>query len=263
MFGSMKIGTKIGAGFALMIALFCLFCGIVIFNEHSVKKECDSLSSERMPLQDNVSDMVHTISGVMLDMRTYGLTYDSSCYESAVSGFNQLDGELERIREIVSQAGLKSSMESDLDGISRAASQYRALSAETKAVAEALMGNQSAVNKTTTTFQERCDDYLSPQYEKLGADIKKGSSAEILENRRTKIRLMNEALLTGNQVQSAVYKTVISRDTGSIGKAVKHVETVEQAIDQLFPLTTKPEDIDRPEWHQGICGSISIGRRED
>ncbi|MBN2785799.1 MAG: hypothetical protein JXR25_13340 [Pontiellaceae bacterium] len=241
----MKLGTKIIVGFVGVIAMSSLLSGFAIYQMNSVKVDSNALSDDHMPLLSKVTDMNSTISQIMLDMRTYGLTHKQTDYENAMSGFSSLENLLQEITELAQRAGIENALQQDIAGLSKSAAKYKEQSKETKTTSEALINHQEALGKAANAFQQECATYLNPQYEKLEADIKNGADTSILENRRVKIQLMNKAMQLGLKIPSELYKAIASQSGQNIKSTIDEISMVDSTVDQIKPLTTKPEDIER------------------
>jgi len=236
MFKNMKLGTKIGVGFGLLILIAMVQGSVAVWNMKAVITESTDLAQKDVPTV-MVNDRVGMFSQkAMYAMRGYVLSEEKHFLEETRKNLAELKKALKQTKELaVSQnlAKLKDAAEQAEVKLN----EYEQLVNESAAKVDLMAEGRKKLGELAINFLKRCSEYLDSQNETLGKEIKDGADAATLEDRLVKIGLINKVIALGNQVIIATQKKESLGDSKIIKNAMRDLDAVIKNLDEIESVT--------------------------
>jgi methyl-accepting chemotaxis protein len=231
-----KLGTKIGVAFAVLMLLALAMGSVAVWNTIAVKKAAEKLTKEYLPGVRLASAQERNFGRVVLGDTVYGYTQDVR--------FLQLGQKaLADVRKNLQEAQTLAKASPDLAGFRKLTEKAGVkLNLFERQVNEAsvscadLMRNYGQLRETNEFFNTSANQYLSEQLDAFkndkGKELDPGRQAETIQ----KISLIGELLSLGNKVLLAVSAAQAEGNLKAVDEA-KTFQGIEKKIDALQALT--------------------------
>jgi methyl-accepting chemotaxis protein len=127
MFKNMKLGAKIGLGFASLILLACLLGGLAVYNMKTASTNSTKLATEYVPEVKIATELRAAANRVMYQMRGYALTTEDSYYEAAQKELEAVDKNLKEADELADKAIYLKALKGQVEEATAAIDEYKKL----------------------------------------------------------------------------------------------------------------------------------------
>ncbi len=239
----MKLGTKIACGFASLIVISALLGGLAIYNMKQVEAESVKLAEEYVPEVDLCNNVERFSSGVMLEMRGYGLTQDKVFYDKGMANFKELDSWLDKCSELAKTAKNLVKLGPAVDKNKSDVAEYKSLVAQTVELDKKMAENRQGLDTAATDYMKNCEEYLASQNRKMAEQITAGDTPEKLQDRLIKITGINDIIDICNATRVACFKGQAMREPKLIEEAVGNFDEMEKLFDDLRKITKEADNL--------------------
>ena len=229
-FQDYKLGTRIGAGFAALLAIALALGGLGVWNMLKVKGDSEILANEYMAEVAIVSDLETEVRETMYEMRGYGLTGDEAFLERGKKHLDAVQNKhIKEAQSLAQKATHLTKLRGAAENIDRGVGEYEALVKETVDHEKSIDKTREGLNAAAKRFMEGSYSYLKDQNELISKDMRLASNRDDLVERLEKITVINDVIDLGNATRLAVWKAQATRD----------VKAVEQALGNFAELDKK------------------------
>ncbi len=236
MMRNMKLGTKIGVGFGLLIIIALILGGMAVFNMKGVSKESTMLAKEYVP-EVNVGAKIRGASNrIMYAMRGYGFTDNEKYHKEAQKELAALTNALEQGRSLDDKAENLEKLTGQLDTVKQQQEKYRSAVEDTVEAVTALNLYRDELDRSAAVYMNQSAKFLEGQNKAFKKD---------LAERRKKIDLVTQLLNLGNGVRVLNFKAQSLEDPAMMEKAVQRLDDVSDLVESLRSITRDEEDIRR------------------
>ena len=196
------MGMKIALGFGLLIVISIVLGIVGIWNMSKVSRNSIILSSEYVPEVSVASDISGAASRVMYEMRGFGLSEDKTYYEAGVKELDALDKAFKDAQALESKSKNLTTLKAQLDTAVNAVAQYKALSAKTLSLIDAMAAKKKNLDDNAAEYMKNCHLYLDSQNKDFKAELALGKATpgliQKLNERFSKITMVNDIIDLGN-----------------------------------------------------------------
>lgn len=245
MFKNMKLGTKIAAGFGIILAIALFLGGLSVVSMTGVKSGAEELSKIRVP-QILVSNEVQltTLEG-MYEMRRYQFTYEKESLEAGKAKFKELNTYLTKAKQEVLDKYEEHVpvMKEELPKAISGAEEYNKMIEKTEALVNDSVLHREEMDKAAREFMTEAASYLKSQEDKLIEEIKGKTAADKIIERVRKTQGINNVIDLGNEVRVGNFKAQALRDLEMAKSALKNFESINSEIDTLLKTTRQEQNI--------------------
>jgi methyl-accepting chemotaxis protein len=238
MFKNMKIGTKIGAGFGILILIACILGGLAIKNMSTIEGKSIILSEEYAPEVELANSVERNSAKIMNAMAKYSFSEDRGYLEAAMDRMKRLDEQVVNTEKLAEKAAHLVKLKGSITEIKGNVGEYKKLVADTEKTLALIEGNRAALLSAATIFMENCNQYLASQNEKMKQEMVAGVEAAKRSERLEKNIIINDVIDLGNSCRIAAWKSQALRDPKVIEEVLKNFDSIADKLTQLRKITT-------------------------
>ncbi|MDM8525015.1 HAMP domain-containing methyl-accepting chemotaxis protein [Desulfococcaceae bacterium HSG8] len=245
-FKNMKIATKIGLGFGILIVIILILGIFAIINTNRVRSESKILAEEYLPEVELAANIERYSLLAMYEMRGYALSNEKEYHERGLSYLEKIKKYLPGARELAVSHEHLVKLRQEIDTIDKEVKKYEKLVDKTDEKNVAIKKNQDILDTSAAIYMRNCYEYLESQNKKAEREIRSSETANLL-NRLKKIDLVNDIIDLGNAARVANFKSQARRDPGFIQHILKNFDAIEKKLDEIRSVTTREIDLQRLE----------------
>ena len=232
----MKLGTKIGLGFGVLIIISMILGGLAVFNMKNVSSESQTLAEEYVPEVDVGAKIRGAANRIMYAMRGYGFTENENFFKEAQKELQALKSGVDSGRELDSQAKDLTKLGPSLDKIQGAMENYEQAMGQTQASVQALNEYRNELDANALTYMQSSSKFLEHQNKAFKQD---------LSERQKKISLVSSLVELGSEARVLNFKAQATEDMTLMSEAINELDEVETIVSDLRTITRDQEDLDR------------------
>ncbi|MFM1944777.1 MAG: Dipeptide chemoreceptor protein, partial [Verrucomicrobiota bacterium] len=251
---SMKLGTKLYAGFGGVLALAVILGGVSMWKMAAVRSDAGHMAEDLMPAVLVGNEVEREALRTMYAMRGYGYTAEATFLEQGRSGLRDVGGRLDEAVALAESGGetllfLARSAERARSEVQK----YEGLVDETEVVTGRLDGARHVMDQAAVAYMARCSSYLQGQNEKMQGYLDacvladEDIEADWIEDRVFKINLVNEIIDLGNAIRVGNFKAQATRDPVLFREVQGLFARVQEKLDALNGVTQLAADLDNIE----------------
>ena len=239
MFKNLKIGSKIGAGFGLLIVIACILGGLAIKSMHTIEEKSTILSDEYAPEVEIANGVERNAAKVMYQMRGYAYSEDRKFLEAGMERMKRLDERIGQAEELAGKAKNLTKLKGAAVEIKESVSTYKKLADDTEKTIGMIHDNRATMDASAAVYMKNCEEFLASQNEKLKQEFAAGVEAAKLTERLEKNIIVNDIIDLGNMCRIAAFKSQALRDPKLIQDALKNFDAMTEKFTRLRKLTTQ------------------------
>ena len=233
----MKLGTKIALGFGVLIVISLLLGGMAVYEMGNVSGESNKLAFEYVPEVAIANELERTSLLTMYAMRGYALSEEEAYLTESRKMLGEVNGSLDKARVLSDKAVHLEKLKGQLATATAAVKEYSDLADQTVNKNQALAQNRQALNKEAEIYMANCNEFLASQNEAMKKEFQAGSEAYKLEERLTKITVVNDIIALGNTARLAAWKSQAQRDPKIIQEAMSLFDSMNKKLEELRAIT--------------------------
>ncbi|SHO53388.1 methyl-accepting chemotaxis protein, partial [Desulfopila aestuarii] len=241
----MKLGIKIGLGFAALLIISICLGGLAIFNMSNIKTKSTMLEKEYVPEVGIANQIERSSFRTMYAMRGYGFTGEKSLLDNANENIKALHERLDQAKVLGDNSPNLKALKPAVEKVEKELADYEKAVAETVEVNAKMDEYRHQLDSSAKEYMDNCNDFLAGQNKKMEADIKAGLSEEQLDERLEKITVVNDIIDVGNATRIAAWKSQAQREPKIIQDAYTNFDVMKEKFAELRKITRLEEDIKR------------------
>ena len=245
MFKNMKLGTKIAAGFSMLVALALILGGLAVFNMKNVQTESDVLAHEYVPEVSICNDIERNSLMTMYNMRGYAFTEEEKYLKEGQTYLEEVNKYLGEAQELADKATRLVKLGPAVKEAKELVAEYTRLSEQTVELNGKLAEDRVELNTYAEQYMKNCSEFLAGQNQHMIEEIEKEANTTTLEERLEKITIVNDIIDLGNEVRLATWKSQAERNPAIIREAIPIFEQIDQKFESLREITRLESDIKR------------------
>ena len=241
----MKLGLKIGLGFAALLVIAVTLGVLAIMNMNAVEEKSIMLKTEYVPEVDIANKVERSSFRTMYAMRGYGFTEDQAFLADAKKNLQDLHERLGKAKELGDISPNLKALKPAVEKVEKAVSEYEKLVDETVTVNGQMQEQRTMLDAAAKQYMENCNAFLAGQNEKMLDEIRMGATTDQLSERLEKITLVNDIIDVGNSTRLAAWRSQAVREPKVIQDANANFEVMKEKFSLLRKITRQEEDIKR------------------
>lgn len=245
MFKKMKLGVKIGLGFATLLAIAATLGILAIVNMEKVEEQSVMLDQEYVPEVAAANRIERSSFRTMYAMRAYGFTSEEQFLSAAKDNIKALHERLDAAKALGDEAANLKALRPAVEKIETSLRRYEQLVEDTIEVNAAMEVNKKQLDEAAGRYMDNCFSYLAGQTAKMGEEISLVMGIAALNQRLTKITVINDIIDAGNFTRIAAWRSQAERDPRIIQNASQNIDAMDAKFDSLRKITSQAEDLER------------------
>jgi methyl-accepting chemotaxis protein len=241
----MKLGLKIGLGFAALLAIAATLGILAIVNMKNVQTKSISLQSEYVPEVAIANRLERSSFRTMYAMRGYGFTEEKAFLDDARSHLQALHERLAEAKTLADKSPNLKALRPAAEKVEGAVNAYEKLVEETVSVNAQMNNERQELDAAAAQYMTNCNAFLAGQTENLQNEIRRMADPSALAERLEKITLVNDIIDVGNLTRIAAWRSQAQREPKIIQDASGNFSTMEEKFSALRKITRVEEDLKR------------------
>lgn len=214
----MKLGAKIGGGFAVLILIALILGGIAVWQMHNVQGQMETVTDNSGRIKDAAVPMAAVANRVerssfqtMYSIRGYGYTESAEFLAEGQTYLKEVNAALNDAATLAEKMNIPSLRDNTISA-QKGVAEYSALVARTEKIIATLNECRTLLDSSGGVYMKMCDDYLSAQEKALYEDMeKKDITTAALVERYNKTKSANELIGIGNMIIRATWRAQAER----------------------------------------------------
>ncbi|MCC7147365.1 MAG: hypothetical protein IT443_13045, partial [Phycisphaeraceae bacterium] len=244
MLKNMKLGTKITAGFALMIIMAVSLGTLAIVKMAGVTTGATQLAQESVPMVKGANEVERQSLLTMYEMRAYGLSEEATYLKNGNERLKQVDDALKVCQDLAAKEGI-SELAAAATKAQQAVDEYKKLIAQTTDMIGQMDKFRAGMDESAGAYMKECYTYLDSQNEKLKEEVTANAGAEAISDRHMKITLGNDIIDLGNECRITNFKAQALREPELIDKVLPKFDSIDAKVEQLRKATKQQANLDQ------------------
>ena len=239
----MKLGIKIGLGFATLLAIAITLGLLAIINMSKVQTKSTMLEQEYVPEVVLANQIERSSFRTMYAMRGYGFTGEQSLLDNARENIKALHERLDKAKALGDKSANLKALKPAVEKVEKELVEYEKLVAETIAVNAKMTEERKKLLAASSMYMSNCNDFLVSQNNMMETEIKEGVGEEKLTERMAKITLVNDIIDVGNASRIAAWRSQAEREPKIIQDAYANFDVMKDKFAALRKITRSEENI--------------------
>ena len=243
MLKNMKMAGKLVVGFGLVIILVGVVGGLAIYNMYGILGDAQQLDQAYVPEVDIANNIERKSLMTMYNMRGYGLSMEQQYYEEAQNYLGEVNTYLDDAEELANEHTFLDALRSGVADTKENVATYDRLADQTAEIVAEVDTLQSDLDRGAGAYMQAASEYLDSQNRQAREEIAAGAGQTALNERITKITLVNDIIDVGNESRVTNFKAQSRREYGLLDTAAASLDEVYTILDELEGITYLDADL--------------------
>ncbi|GAB6127006.1 HAMP domain-containing methyl-accepting chemotaxis protein [Humidesulfovibrio idahonensis] len=235
MLKNLKLGTKIGGGFGVLILISMLLGGVAVYNMKHVGAVADNLETKIAPQVDTAVRVERNVLQAMLAMRAFQYTGTEASYNEGIASLNEVDKALADAAALVQKHPDLTKLKDIVVKAQAKVAEYRTLCQQAKDMDTTKDKNMETMVAAAAEFGKSCESFADNQNKQLSAELSGKVDGKKLRERTEKVAAINAVTQLGNAVRIANFKSQATRDSKFAMEAVKNFDEIAKLLEKVRP----------------------------
>ncbi|MGD9848298.1 MAG: MCP four helix bundle domain-containing protein, partial [Desulfuromonas sp.] len=187
MFKNLKLGVKIGGGFALLLAIAMILGGLAVWNMSRVNEQSTILAQEYVPEVQVANDVERSALATMYALRGYGYTAEERFLTAGRKAISEVNDNLKRAEDLAQRAPHLTQLKDSISAIQQQVNRYGEQIEETVRLNAALDSYRQELDEAAAGYMTNAQDYLDAMEETFQLELTAGRGATQLQDRVEKM----------------------------------------------------------------------------
>lgn len=252
---NLKLGVKIGSGFAAILVIFAIVGGIIFAANRTMVADAERMTTALIPEVEIATAIQQQTLLMMYAWRGYAFSHDNALLEEGKKAIATLNEAISRGESLASKRPDLVKLRELMPEVRTKATQYFQLADASIVATEAQTKALAQAKDLAATYLQKCYDFLTSQNQAMEKEMAANAPEDALRERLSKITWINDLLDLGNGVIQATYQGIAERDVTILSAALPNFEKILATIEKLRPITQKEANIRQIEAIRQASGS--------
>ncbi|MDR3460048.1 MAG: methyl-accepting chemotaxis protein [Verrucomicrobiae bacterium] len=237
----LTIGKKIGLGFTALLIILTLAGGYAILKMRTAATGAKYLSDEFVVEWVAADKVTQSLSDMMLNSRSYGLTGDKIYLDNVHKALAEMKPAFAELEALSKRASQLAKLKDQLADVQRTAATYEQLFDDTAGMVGELDAHRAEALAAGMQLASDIDAQDAYQQASLAADLKTNTTPEMLAERFQKIELVAQIRAAFVAMRIANYRAQAVRDVDVFKKGLEEFKQIDPLLARLSPLVKQEE----------------------
>jgi methyl-accepting chemotaxis protein len=238
----LKLGTKIGIGFSLLLLIVLALGGMSLWNMYSVARQSDMLAYEYAP-EVKVANHIERYSLLtMFAIRGYSLSEDEKFLNQGREYLAHVEEYLSEAEKLAEEAKHLDQLAGQVEESSAAINEYRLLMEKTVIKTFRMSELRGLMDESATSLNQYCQEFMKIQRDSMVSEIDSGMDLFMLQERMRKIELVQSVVQQVNNIQVDSFKSQALGSPELMEESLKIFDQMKSELDDLNALTLKDDN---------------------
>ncbi len=273
MFNKMKLGTKIGMGFIILLLIAVALGGLAVVNMNGVKGTAVSLAEQMVPAVGFANEVERTALKVMYAVRGYAFTEEQAFLDTAKTEMAALMTHLQETEAHATKYA-DAELQSKVLEARTSTLEYDKMLTETVTAIAGLEAERGKLNEAAAKYMEVAEAFIKDQTGRLIEEVSgstdpataAATTADALKERVQKITMANDVIDLGNSIRIGAWRAMASRDPVLFQETQKIFAEVNAKLDELKTITRLELNLQQIEdcraagqaYNDGMSGFLKV-----
>src|SRR6056297_982920 len=235
LFNNMNIGKKVFTALAIILVVLVVANGLVFLDLGKVNTGSEKISDVYVPETVEIIDIQNHTQTTMYNMRGYGLTGNTSYQEEARSSLGDLKTSINNSISIAQSSDEID--EAEFNTAMNIVNEYETLVNQTEETNTSLENIVEGMNTAASEYMVETAAFLEDQNLKMTQEINNDLSNAALQERLTKITLINDIIDLVNAARIENFKFQATSDITALETALELFPQINEEITTLEDIT--------------------------
>ncbi|GBC61229.1 methyl-accepting chemotaxis protein [Desulfonema ishimotonii] len=236
---NLKLATKMGIGFGVLIFIVCLLGGMSVWKMTDVAGQSAELAEAYVPEVSVAHNIERYVFFAMLAMRGYAMSEKEEYLEEGKKNIEKAKDFIGKAEELPEKATQLVQLKASVKIIGTELSEYEKLTDQTLVLSNRITELRLDMNASAAVLTDNCANFTESQNQFMAEEISARSGAKPLEERLLKIRLVNRFLDRINEIRVSNFKSQTARNPQIMREALKQFEDCHRLLSRLRAITRK------------------------
>ena len=240
-----KVGTKLGLGFASIITVFIAVGLMIMLNFLRVQHEANEIASVWLKKVNILTEYSVNLLKLRLEVRGYAFSGNTEYYQLAQNLFPQMQKNLQDIKTLVISHPELAQDLSQVEEIEKLGQQYENEITNTHTNNQNKEKSRQEMDRQENQFILALTDYITSQNRLMEREIATNAGALSLQNRFNKNVWSNQIIDLLNEIRAANFKAQATGDVSHLKKALDDFGQFDELMRKLRALTVQEVNINQ------------------
>lgn len=254
-----SLGAKIGIGFGTVIAIAMILGGVAIWSMNNIASVANDMVNKDVPAVSIANEVERNALKTMYAARGYAYTEEEKFLTEAQAQLATTREKVQKASELAAAQKIDT-LAKNAQQASQYVAEYEKLFDDTVKQNKVMADAKAASIEAADKYMAVSYDFLKGQNQLLSDAIQKvrttssnnaGNAAEEIaseiEDRVSKVNLVNDVIDLGNAIRIGTWQSIASRDPKLFQETERKFEEVNKKLDELKAITKRQEDLERIE----------------
>ncbi|MGD9123500.1 MAG: methyl-accepting chemotaxis protein, partial [Desulfarculaceae bacterium] len=191
----------------------------------------------------------------MYNMRGYAMSEDKKYLDLGKQDLGKVKDSLAEAKALSDKFNELKKLKANIAKTMDKVASYENLTKQTATGINKLAALRGRMDKSAAAYMQNCNDFLASQNQRMKEEIKNGASPDALNERLTKITLVNAIINLGNDVRVTNYKAQATWNPALIEASLNNFSKMDGEFQTLRQITKLEENIKQIENTKAAAGT--------
>ena len=239
----LKLGTKIGLGFSLLLLISVALGGVALWNMYKVTKQSDLLAYEYAPEVELANHIEESVLLMMFANRGYNLSEEQGYLKVGQEYMTSVMEHLTEAEKLAEETKHLDQLAGQVEEARAALDEYESLMDKTVSGSFRMTGLRSLMDEAASSFERYCKIFLATQEKAMVEESRMGMDIARLEERLKKIALVRSVIDLGNAVQIGNFRSQALRNPEIMKDTILLFDRMKTDLDELRNMTQQEDNL--------------------
>ena len=243
MLKNLKLATKIGVGFGVLIIIILALGSFSLFDMKTVEIGTKDMDEKFITGTGMLTDLERYIQRTMLNMRGYGMSKEQKYLKLAKQDLSKVKESLNELHQFALKFPDLAKLKTDIEKMTAQVKTYESIVGDTVRGVDLLKKRRGEMESLVDVYMLNCDNFLVSQIKQMKEQIEAGAAQSALLERFKKITLVNDVISLANDSHFLNVKAQAFLNPSLLEKAISEFTEVNSKLDTLRALTVHESNI--------------------